>query len=308
MSTSKSLTQLIPSTSISQKLSSKELHAKADSLLKQKWKCCSMTKITDSQLKEAFDHYILASEKYQNESNYIQAIGCYKKALPITRKLKERGLEANINFQLAIILVNNLNECDEGFIYLQNFRLAYLNIGINIDIDIKEYIGRLMVMIEKLKECSNTNLNNLQLCNKYIEECYNFILNDAILNNFKLFTNKDQEQIPTIFLEIQKYYISKEKYSHLLPKVDQISQKYKTNATSEIYKKESVILDGLVILLNFIINSNNKNNTTETQNIALNVTETKNEALFTNIRNLIHYILNNKKVEFLVSVTFKAIF
>jgi len=275
--------------SISPVISADELKEKANKILKPKWACCN-TKIDNSKMREALDHLILAAEKYYDNKDYETSIKCYKKSLPLSRKLKDRLIEANINFQIAYILLADLVRFEESFEYLQNSRLAYLNAKAY-----KEYLYQFLLIVSKYNDSDNTDV---EVCNNFTQECYTFIFNDIIINQFQSFNDeKDKENINIIFLEMQRYYISKEKYSQLLIKVNELNNKIKNY---KIFENEVVYLEGLIILINFLINNKESNKYLE-EHYKKSEAKPLEEELFENIKSLIEAFYNNDKLNFLTA-------
>ncbi len=226
---------------ISQAPSAKELKEKADELSRQKWACCK-SNIDDSKLQEALELYVLAGEKYYDNSLYNESLECYHKAIPITRKLKNANLEATLNFQTAYILLCDLNNYDESFMYLQNSRLSFITTKVY-----QEYLLNMVFMGDKYFEKNNNH--------PYAENCYNFAFNDVIVSHFDEFKEKkDKEAIIHTFNSILTFYISRDNLPELLKKTIEFSKKYRKY---DIYKKESVTLLGLIILLTFMVNNDN---------------------------------------------------
>jgi len=281
-----------------QLLSAQEIKNKAEQLLKPKWVCCG-TKADNSKQKEGLDYFMLAAEKFCEEKNYIEAIACYKNSIPLARKLKERVIEASISYHMAYIYLSYLRKFDESFICLQNSRLAYLNSQ-----EYDEYIGNFLQIADRFSESIKNNPEELPNKKRHIiEEIYNFIFDDVLVSKFEHFNNSDNKNIIVkTFLTLQKYYISTEDFPLLIKRIDGLARLYNKSTN---FHSEKVVLDGLRILTNFLIEYNNKKDFDKYNTQYKLITDTsecsklEDEKFFEKVKGLIDSFLSNNKPNFL---------
>ena len=181
-----------------------------------------------------------ASDKFYSSEMKLEAIECYKQSIPIAQKLNLIHQCANYHFQIAYIMLYDLNQFEESFNYLENARIGYINTS-----KYQELLSKLVFMAEKYYE------NGYE---SYAEVCYTFIYDDIIKDNFLIFNNKDdKEGLLIAMASLEKFYIKTENYVDLLMKCKEIFLLYLNN--SEFNEDVLLIkpMQGLILLLLLLI-------------------------------------------------------
>jgi len=276
-------------------LSADSFKLSGDNLLKPNcWNCC---KDNTKEKKQALEFYILAGDKYYEDKLFLQAIDCYKKVIILARKLKYYNEEANCLIQIAFILLQNLNDYDESFYFVQNSRLAFINSR-----SFHVYFSKLINIVDLYLGSNDPRMFALDTLKLAFDDIVKYMNSK---NDISI------EIIVKILQKLEKYLIRNEMYEELIIKCEQISKEFFKNTNT---KFEALISQGLITLLFLVIKYNKLNNPLQEQNTIdflqqkiqgldafLVESQPSSDRISINIKALIDSFYENKKVKFINS-------